>query len=347
MKYVHYYETVSAFTEDYEGEAYLEPWVSYTNENDHVDYNKAPVPPDPRLEYFTFEIQSPGTILWKGSSKTIEYSKNGGEWTSITNSSTGTPISVAANDTLEFRGDSQYGYGGCSFGSSNATFSIKGNIASLIDSTNFTELTSLTGGGHFNAFFSGCLGLVDARYLFIPNPAASSYGSLFVNCTNLVHAPLELPSELAANCFMTMFSGCISLVTAPELPATSLTSNCYQSMFEGCTSLTTAPELPATSLTLNCYNTMFKGCTSLTTAPELPAPTLVDWCYQNMFSGCTNLNYIKCLATSGITHNNLNTWIKGVSSTGTFVRPSASVSAWNALDQVGERIPDNWVQIDA
>lgn len=40
MKYLHKYEEVSAFTEDYNGSGYTEPWVSYTNENDHVDYNK-------------------------------------------------------------------------------------------------------------------------------------------------------------------------------------------------------------------------------------------------------------------------------------------------------------------
>ena len=40
MRNIHLFETVSAFTESYEGEGYLEPWVSYTRENTHVDYNK-------------------------------------------------------------------------------------------------------------------------------------------------------------------------------------------------------------------------------------------------------------------------------------------------------------------
>ena len=47
-KYLHHYETESAFTAAYNGEEYLEPWVSYTDETEgeeHVDYNKQPVPP--------------------------------------------------------------------------------------------------------------------------------------------------------------------------------------------------------------------------------------------------------------------------------------------------------------
>ena len=40
MKYLHKSQTVSAFTEDYNGSGYTEPWVSYTGENEAVNYNK-------------------------------------------------------------------------------------------------------------------------------------------------------------------------------------------------------------------------------------------------------------------------------------------------------------------
>ena len=40
MKYLHKYETVTAFTQDYNGTGYTEPWVSYTVENEGVFYNK-------------------------------------------------------------------------------------------------------------------------------------------------------------------------------------------------------------------------------------------------------------------------------------------------------------------
>ena len=40
MKYLHKYQTLSAFTEDYNGSGYTEPWISYTVENTEVNYNK-------------------------------------------------------------------------------------------------------------------------------------------------------------------------------------------------------------------------------------------------------------------------------------------------------------------
>lgn len=40
MKYVHNFDTVSAFTESYNGEGYEEPWVSYVKETEAVNYNK-------------------------------------------------------------------------------------------------------------------------------------------------------------------------------------------------------------------------------------------------------------------------------------------------------------------
>ena len=46
MKYLHLFDTESAFTEAYNGSDYHEPWVSYTDETEgqeHVDYNKVPV----------------------------------------------------------------------------------------------------------------------------------------------------------------------------------------------------------------------------------------------------------------------------------------------------------------
>lgn len=42
MRYIHNFGTVSAFTEEYTGSGYTEPWVSYTKENQKVDYNYVP-----------------------------------------------------------------------------------------------------------------------------------------------------------------------------------------------------------------------------------------------------------------------------------------------------------------
>ena len=198
----------------------------------------------------------------------------------------------------------------------------------------------------YQSMFEGCTSLTTAPELPATTLAQGCYVQMFSNCTSLTTAP-ELPATtLTDNCYQSMFSGCKKLTTAPELPVTTLADGCYSSMFNGCTSLTTAPELPATTLATWCYDSMFLGCTSLTSAPELPAITLENYCYQNMFDGCTSLttapelpattlksqcyrymfqnctslNYIKCLATDISASRCTTGWVKGVASTGTFVK---------------------------
>lgn len=123
---------------------------------------------------------------------------------------------------------------------------------------------------------------------------------------------------------------------------TLLQTSCYKEMFCKCKELTTAPELPATTLAQNCYYLMFQACTSLTTAPELPATTLVSNCYSNMFTNCRKLNYIKCLATSGISRTNLYSWVDDVVASGTFVKDSNAT--WTTSKN---GIPSGWTVIDA
>ena len=122
--------------------------------------------------------------------------------------------------------------------------------------------------------------------------------------------------------FNMLFEDCTSLTKAPVLPATTLAVSCYDTMFKGCTSLTNAPVLPATTLADYCYFSMFNGCNSLTKAPVLPATTLADRCYGFMFNGCSSLNEVHChmpsLYSSSQISSYADTWLSGVSSTGTF-----------------------------
>lgn len=140
--------------------------------------------------------------------------------------------------------------------------------------------------------------------------------------------------------FYSLFASNTHLVDASnlKLPATTLANRCYAAMFYGCTSLTAAPELPATTLADGCYDQMFQGCTSLTTAPELSATTLAGRCYNQMFQGCSNLNYIKAMFTTTPSSSYTGNWVKGVSSTGTFVKNS--VATWDVTGNNG--IPSGW-----
>ena len=137
------------------------------------------------------------------------------------------------------------------------------------------------------------------------------------------------------------FAYCYKLISAEHLvlPATTLTEGCYEHMFFACNSLTTAPStLPATTLANDCYYMMFTNCTSLKTVPLLPATTLANGCYLQMFDGCSNLNYVKCLATDISAADSTGNWLKGVSSSGTFVK-AASMSNWT---RGVDGIPTNW-----
>ena len=191
----------------------------------------------------------------------------------------------------------------------------------------------------YRLMFSGCTGLTSAPELPAITLTTACYSSMFNGCTGLTSAP-ELPATtLASNCYGSMFNGCTGLMSAPELPATTLASNCYGSMFNGCTGLMSAPELPATTLATACYRSMFQGCTGLTIAPELPATKLERICYQSMFDGCTNLSLIKVHFTTWVSQT--NSWVSGVSPTGTFYKPSALPEEYGT-----DKIPTGWTVVN-
>ena len=319
-------------------------------------YNDTPLEEVP----LTFYILSSGTITWTSNysyfTRAIQYSKNGGGWTTITanTGSSTSSISVSAGDIVKFKGDNS-SYGSTSnhincFSSStpDLRFNAYGNIMSLINSTDFKNLKTFTSASAFTGLFSGCTSLVNADGLLLPTTALTNYCYLgmFSGCTNLTTAP-ELPArELVYRCYSGMFAGCSSLIQAPELPAETLADSCYVVMFSRCTSLTKAPELPARELVYRCYKEMFYGCTSLTTAPELPATTLVDWCYQYMFEGCTSLNYVKAMFTTKPQDLYTYNWLKDVASSGTFEANSAAT--WTSSFFRGSNtVPSNWTITNA
>ena len=348
MRNIRLFQTASDFNSAYTGDEYIEPWFSYTRETSTIAFNKVPIPPSAMP--LTFEILSSGNLVWLtdngegspsgGNGKVIEYSLNGGPWTSISSSGEGTSIAVVSGDTVQFRGDNEtYAESDdetgdayySRFALSTCDYNVLGNIMSLIDSVDFkylTEMPSMTQNsfGTFSFFFGGWF---DAEtYDEVPN-------------THLISAEnLVLPATaLSENCYNSMFFYCANLTTAPELPATTLADGCYSDMFYYCVSLTTAPALPATALTNSCYSEMFYGCTGLTTAPELPATTLTNSCYNSMFWNCTNLNYIKCLAINKSATHCTYKWVDGVqTNSGTFVRNENS--NWTIDDSDG--IPSGW-----
>ena len=230
---------------------------------------------------------------------------------------------------------------------------IYGNVMSLINSSNFSRVTELTGDFTFMGLFSKGEKLQNHPEKRIVLPATklsnSCYQDMFKNCKNLT-APPKLPAtELAKDCYRGMFkySG---LTSAPELPATTLKPSCYRDMFNDCNSLTvppelpatelaeccytdmfaysgltSAPELPATTLQEACYERMFHYCTSITKSPVLPAETLVRNCYYMMFNTCKKLNEVTCYAKDISANSCTTAWLQDVAATGTFYK---AIETW-------------------
>ena len=194
----------------------------------------------------------------------------------------------------------------------------------------------------YKRMFYECSKLTSAPVLPATILADGCYSSMFGYCSNLTNAPSLPATSLADYCYSSMFFYCSKLTSAPSLPATSLADWCYSDMFYGCSHLTHAPELPAMTLSESCYSGMFRGCVRLTTAPVLPATTMALNCYSIMFFECTNLNYVKCLATSGIINDNYYNWLNGVASSGTFIK-AAGV---NWTTGTGYGIPSGWTVIE-
>lgn len=240
--------------------------------------------------YLTLDVLSSGTIKWNafdlestGTPLTlsIQYSINGGDWTTATSSTSGVTINVSAGDEVRVKGSNNMyattnklysGFGGHTGAASTGTaeFNVYGNIMSLIYGDDFAGHTTFPSGSSYNF----CC-LFD--------------GANVVSAENLI------------------------------LPATTLRSHCYRAMFANCPTMIAAPVLPATTLSASCYRFMFQNC-SFTTAPELPAVVVPNSAYYGMFSGCSNVNYIKCLARDISAEHAVDQWVQNVAVSGTFIK---------------------------
>lgn len=357
MIYLHYYETESGFTEDRKNN-YEEPWTSYTEDIDRVDYN------DPYLKKpFTIKALGTGSVSWSLGEKNVLYSKNNGVWETMTSATT---VPVSNGDEIHFKGENS-NYSANTI-SSTTQFNIEGNIMSLIDADGFKSANIISSDDAFAKFFYNNTNLISAENLKLPAKKLTGircYYEMFRGCTGLVKGP-ELPAmELSDYCYSGIFNGCESLLVAPELPAMNLsqccyssaftncfslqkapdlpveklTNSCYKYMFDGCSGLTEVMEtLPATTLTQYCYQYMFRFCSNITTAPVLPATSLFNGCYSYMFTGCSKLNYIKAMFTTKPTTTYTWGWVNNVASAGTFVKNSNAT--WSVSG--GNGIPSGW-----
>ena len=241
---------------------------------------------------------SPDSSLY---TKTLQYSKDKTNWSTITLSSTTHNINLNQGERVYFRGNegvfNYYANDGAIQAITNIlgtqSHTIGGNINTLVNYITPNELTLTQ--GVFAGLFQNNTTITSAENLTLPPSSDGSlptfaYYLMFSGCSALITSPSEIPATKQghASCSK-MFLDCTQLKTPPALKSTILRNYCFTSIFKNCTSLISAPELPALTLASNCYQSAFEGCTSLKVAPQLPATVLADYCYQALFKGCSAL----------------------------------------------------------
>ena len=197
-------------------------WDGEVVETEDVDQNN---------EYLTFTFQESGALYWQDShaattSRTISYSTNKGEtWNTVTSqfSGSGTKIAdVAAKTVVWVKGNNDLYcrlVGGVYYYQhfhSTASYSLSGNIMSLIYGDDFRNKTAFPDGSSFNF----CSLFYDPEGVGNNNDQMEETDGLVLPATTL-----------RESCYESMFQNCTKLVSAPDLLATNGVNNCYKNMF--------------------------------------------------------------------------------------------------------------------
>lgn len=283
-----------------------------------IDYTK---------ECFTMKMLSGGTLYFVRNNDrpvSLNYSKNGGEWQTITSETQGsaTPISVSVGDTIRWWKTEGYNnvFGSAdnkqSCFSGDCVFDVYGNVMSLYTAGTFENATTITTSRALQGVLSGT-NVISAENLVFP------------------------ATTLSNNCYRAFFAHS-SIVTSPkEFPALTLASDCYTSMFTSAAALKTAPDFYFTTVASNSLNGAFGNCTSLETAPrfmnKITSIGSYGLCY--CFANCSNLKYIKINSTYTGGSPFLQ-WVNGINTAGTFVANNA-----NSWQSGVNGVPNNWTRI--
>ena len=283
--------------------------------------------------------------------KTLQYSKDKTNWSTITLSSNAYTITLNKGERVYLRGNegvlNYYVLGTSAITniSGTQTHIIGGNINTLINYMTPNELTLPQ--GVFAELFQNNTTITSAENLTLPPSSDGSlsnysYKRMFEECSRLITAPKSIPATTQgiSSCD-SMFKSCSKLVTPPELKSLNLADSCYSGIFWLCTSLQTSPQLPAETLAPNCYENAFTSCIKLTTPPVLSAKILVRRCYFALFNGCTSLNnltvYADDISASGCTDN----WLSNVAPRGTFY--NLGNASFPIMTTSG--IPTGWTEV--
>ena len=310
--YIHLYTTNSEFTEAYNGPDYKEPWLSLTEENMSINYNK------PKLTAITFDnitwvtdVPATGGTATKDNCTFKVYGNyEDGTSADISSDVTVTGELVVPSSTADQRHEIEQPL---TLTASYSGLTTTGNVtvyqAAVDFSTKPLTFNILSDGKiNWKASKSSVAKTIkykvnNGEWASITSYTGSSAPSITVTKGDKIQFKGNNTQYATSYSNYNSFSGStasfeaegniMSLIYGDDFTNKLTISSTYAffGLFRDCAKLVSAENLilPATTLADDCYYNMFYGCTSLTTAPELPATTLATECYQYMFYGCTSL----------------------------------------------------------
>ena len=242
--------------------------------------------------YLTIEsLEDSNDIGWKSNNsttKTIQWSTDMTNWTSVTSSTTGELLATLnTGDKLYIKGNnSAYGatWSTWNIFTSTKTYNVYGNILSMSYGDDFINKDAPSGSTTYWRMFINT-GVVDASNLILPRTVRSTmYTSMFQGCTSLTAAP-AIPNATGYQSYNTMFEGCTSLTTAPVLRANPGQYS-YRQMFQNCTSLNSVT-VYATSLGSSGFDNWLQNTAATGTFTKLSTMTLFPEGASGIPSGWT------------------------------------------------------------
>lgn len=246
---------------------------------------------------------TPSTTHFGQNASKISYSINNHTWTNLSGVTT---YSLNKGEKLYFKSTSSIHKTSASelpLFNSNKTFSIKGDLKTLV--------TSIPNYGLY-AFFKGTK--IKTCNLLMNYNSIGSYGQayMFHNCTNLITANFNKTSSplliemnsLGSYALSSMFEGCSKLSNKGldtnffySVDGKTIPEYCCYRMYYNCSSLQILPVLfsmdTSTKISSYTYSYMFYNCESLTSASGTEyflhsSQTVGNHGYSHMFENCTS-----------------------------------------------------------
>lgn len=270
------------------------------------------------------------TITKRGSTwqtRNVEYSTDGGNtWTDIHN---GGSVTLAEGGEMKLRSSNGFSYKTRSYYSIDAenVYSASGNLATLVDYTNYSSLTTIPESNFCN-MFSNSTNLVDVDDLTFGGMNLFEIGScyyMFASTSITTPPKFQTQNAWRDEACTGMFSRCELLEKVPSVTVTYCGVRACYYMFQNCTALTTAENMSVRSAGVESgLSYMFTNCTSLVTGANLRSITSVGNSALNYtYYNCSSLENVYAPSVSSWNDEKSKSWLYGVAASGRVYKPAA------------------------